>query len=422
MRKIKLAIVGCGGMGNRHLRGFTELSRIGRNAFELVALCDTVADNARYMAEEAQRLLGQSPEIVQDLGTLEDLVVEALDVTTSPRSHHAIVCEAVTRKWHVMVEKPLGLTVRACNFVRQCVKSSKSVVSVAENFRRDPINRLAKALLKAQAIGSPRLMVQQSVSGGDRMVISMWRHQKDQSGVLLDVGVHTMDMAEYLLGEIDEVYSRAKLHERIRKNPAATGQESGSNPAGVYGRWQSKMPAEFEATAEDAAYTTLGFKNGAVGQFISDHAGHGEPIWRRQIFGSRGSMLLPRDRSGVAIILHRDGEQVIEDKSILDLVPDFHLDDITAALFEGNRLWHYGFDFQETDRKLIAVEYADFARAIEDHSKPEVDVDQGTRSVAAAYAVLESSAIGLPVRLEDVISGKIDTYQRDIGGAVLPGD
>ena len=134
-------------MGNRHLRGFTELSRIGRNTFELVALCDTVADNAQYMAEEAQRLLGQSPEIVQDLGTLEDLVVEALDVTTSPRSHHAIVSAAVERKWHVMVEKPLGLTVRACNFVRQCVKSSRSVVSVAENFRRDPINRLAKALL-----------------------------------------------------------------------------------------------------------------------------------------------------------------------------------------------------------------------------------------------------------------------------------
>ena len=420
MRKIRLAIVGCGGMGNRHLRAFAELSRIGRNAFELAALCDTVADNARYMAEEASRLLGQRPEIVRDLDALEDLGVEALDVTTSPRSHHVIVSEAVEHNWHVMVEKPLGLTVRACNFVRQCVKSSRPVVSVAENFRRDPINRLAKALLKAQAIDSPRLMVQQSVSGGDRMVISMWRHQKDQSGVLLDVGVHTMDMAEYLLGEIEEVYSKTKLHERVRKNPAATGQEGGSNPAGVYGRWQSRMPAEFEATAEDAAYTTLGFKNGAVGQFISDHAGHGEPIWRRQIFGSGGSMLLPRDRSGGSIVLHRDGEDAVDNERILQLVPDFHLDDITAALFEGDRLWRYDYDFPLTDRKLIAVEYADFARAIDGHSRPEVDVDQGTRSVAAAYAVLESGAIGLPVRVEDVLSGEVDTYQRDIDGAIFP--
>ena len=421
MRKIKLAIVGCGGMGNRHLRGFAELAGVGRNAFELAALCDTNAENARYMCEEASRLLHQRPEIVQDLDVLADLGVEAIDVTTSPRSHHVIVAQALEHGWHVMVEKPLGLTVRACNFVRQSVKSSRSVVSVAENFRRDPINRLAKALLEAQAIGSPRLMLQQSVGSADRMVISVWRHQKDQSGVLLDVGVHTMDMAEYLLGQIEGIYSRVKLHERIRKNPAAAGQKGAIDPAGIYERWQSGMPSEFEATAEDAAYTTLDFKSGAVGQFISDHAGHGEPLWRRQIFGSGGSMLLPRDRSGEPIVLHRDGQGPVEDGRILELVPDFHLDDITSTLFDGDRLWRYDYDFEQTDRKLIAIEYADFARAIEEGSRPEVDVEQGTRSVAAAYAMLESGISGLPVKLGDVLSGKVDTYQSDIDGGLFPG-
>ena len=40
------------------------------------------------------------------------------------------------------------------------------------------------------------------------MLISVWRHQKDQSGILLDVGVHHSDMMEYLLGDIETVYAK----------------------------------------------------------------------------------------------------------------------------------------------------------------------------------------------------------------------
>src|SRR5205085_3767792 len=121
--------------------------------------------------------------------------------------------------------------------------------------------------------------------------ISVWRHQKDQSGVLLDVGVHYTDIMEYLLGEIDQVYAQTRLHEPLRKNPAATGGAA-ANPAGVYGRWQKQMPATFAATAEDAAYATLLFKQGPVGQYVEDHAGHGQRLWARQIYGSAGSMSL----------------------------------------------------------------------------------------------------------------------------------
>ena len=76
--KETMVIVGCGGMGHRHLRGFAELERIGRNNFELVAVCDKVADNAGFMAEEASRLLRRRPVIARDFDELEDLGVKAL--------------------------------------------------------------------------------------------------------------------------------------------------------------------------------------------------------------------------------------------------------------------------------------------------------------------------------------------------------
>jgi predicted dehydrogenase len=312
-----------------------------------------------------------------------------------------------------MVEKTLGLTVRACNIIRQAASASDRVLSVAENYRRDPVNRLAKALLNAGAIGTPRMVMHHLVDGSDKMFISVWRHQKDQSGVLIDVGVHYADMLEYLLGEIDVVYAQTRLHEPIRKNPAATGQAA-TNPSGVYERWQKEMPATFEATAEDAVYATLLFKQGIVGQYIEDHAGHGPDLWSRQIYGSTGSMSLPVDRSGGKIMLHREDQGDMQGAALLDLVPDFRLDPVTASLFGGERLAEYSFSFPETDRKLLAIEYADFAQAIRGEHPPEVSAEQGTRSVAVSYAMLESGVLGRAVTVEEVLAEQVGGYQQSI--------
>lgn len=76
-------------------------------------------------------------------------------------------------------------------------------------------------------------------------------------------------------------------------------------------------------------------------------------------------MVLPNDRSGNTITLYQSGGNVIDDGSILDLVPDFHLNETTATLFGDDWLWRYEFPFEQTDRKIIsAVEYDDFAGAI----------------------------------------------------------
>ncbi|MFQ6039716.1 MAG: Gfo/Idh/MocA family protein [Candidatus Poribacteria bacterium] len=417
MNKIRLAIVGCGGMGHRHLAGLAELHRSGLSNFELVGACDPVLENAESLAQRAEEYFGKRPIVVGNLEELTALGVKSVDVTTTPRHHHTVVIEALQRGWHAMVEKPMGLTVRACNLMRQASEQSDCILSTAENYRRDPINRLAKALLQAEVIGAPRLLLHNTVGGGDRMLISVWRHQKNSSGVLLDVGVHYADMIEYLLGEVSSVYAQTRLYERIRKNPMAGAPEPVGRSAGgtgVYERWQREMPAEFEATAEDAAYATLLFKNGAVGQYIEDHAGHGQGMWRRMIFGSAGSLELPGDRSGGSITLKLDGREAIGDERILDFVPDFRLDSATAKLFGGERLWRYSFPFPETDRKIIAIEYADFAEAIQHESTPEVDAHQGTRSVALSYAILESGELGRPVTMDDVMSEQVDAYQREI--------
>ena len=49
---IRLGIIGCGGMGHRHLYGLAELQRAGWQEFELIAACDPVQSNAESLADE----------------------------------------------------------------------------------------------------------------------------------------------------------------------------------------------------------------------------------------------------------------------------------------------------------------------------------------------------------------------------------
>ena len=83
-------------------------------------------------------------------------------------------------------------------------------------------------------------------------------------------------------------------------------------------------------------------------------------------------------------------------------------------LFGGDRLSGYSFPFAETDRKLLAIEYADFAAAIRGEHSVEVGVEQGTRSVAVAYALLESGVLGREVSVAEVMDEQVDRYQQSI--------
>ncbi|MBQ37587.1 MAG: hypothetical protein CME04_14465 [Gemmatimonadaceae bacterium] len=414
---IPLAIVGCGGMGHRHLYGLAELTRAGLSPFTLVGACDPDEGNANSLADQAADLLGQRPAVA---GSLEALAaaadVAAIDLTTTPRYHHTVAVEAFERGWHVMSEKPLGLTARACGLMVQAAAQHDRGLSTAENYRRDPINRLGKALLDAGIIGDPRLMLHHTMGGADNMLISVWRHQKDSSGVMLDVGVHFADILEYYLGPAATIFAQTRLHEKTRKNPIA-GKDvtNGGSPGGVYERWQKDMPAEFEATADDAGYATMLFESGAVVSYIEDHASRGEGMWKRAIFGSRGSLDLPGDRSGRRLTLHLPGKDPESGEALLDLVPDLQLDEATATLFGGDRLFEYSFEFVETDRKLIAVEYADFGLAIQGQAgRPEVTGAQGARSVAIAYAWMESQVAGRAVTVDEVLNDQVNAYQADI--------
>ena len=96
--KIPLAIVGCGGMGHRHLYGLAELQDAGLSPFELIGACDPNLDNANSLADQAEEKLGSRPQPVIDLEALAAVgAIQAVDITTLPAHHHTVAIEAMQR-------------------------------------------------------------------------------------------------------------------------------------------------------------------------------------------------------------------------------------------------------------------------------------------------------------------------------------
>ena len=405
-----MAIVGCGGMGRRHLAGLAELARAGERTIDLVAVCDLNRQNAGDLADEAQALLGVPPAVFADSATMVREVdgLDAADCTTDTASHHQAAADLLDLGLHTLCEKPLALTIRGCQRVIAAARRSGKILSVSENFRRDPINRLVRALLDDGAIGARQFIMEVSVGGRDALAITPWRHHKLTGTIPLDAGVHNADILQYYFGDAVSAFGQTRLYEKTRYVRDAAG------PGGFYQKWAGNLPESIEATGEDAIFGMVTFANGALGQWVQHHAGHGEPFAHRTVFGTRGSIAAPGDRNGRPVRLVLDDSTDVADARVLDYAPSYRLNPVAAAVFGSERPWTYALDFPTIDCKLIALEQAEFAACIRSGVAPEVDAAVALRAVALVYALFESQLAGRPVTIEEVESNAVDAYQREI--------
>ncbi len=409
---IQIAFVGCGGMGLRHLYGLVELKRCGFETVELSAVCDINHDSAAHVAKVAQDELGVTPRVYTDFKDLlaKEKGLEAVNLVTDPISHHTHACAAFDAGIHVMVEKPMGVSVRACQVMIESAARSGCKLAVAENYRRDPTSRLFKAVLDAEVIGRPYLVLHNRIEGGGKIMAgTLWRHQKVSGGFLLETCVHYGDLLTYLLGEIEEVYAATAIFEEKRERKGTSR---------FYEHRLKKEPKSMRTDAEETATAILKFANGAFGQFITSMAGHGRALRTRQVYGARGSIDAPKDRTGKPIYVKLDDRDEISGDAVLELVPEFRLDETTQKLFGFERAGSYDLPFESVDRKLIAYEFQDFFEAIRDDRSPEVDGNSGLMSTAFVYAICESGHLGKPVSLKDVAADRINAYQKEINDNV----
>jgi predicted dehydrogenase len=399
--RLSIGLVGCGGMGRRHLRAYEALDRVGATRFEVAAVCDPRRAAAEEAADIAEESLGRRPAVFSDH---EELIasgaVEALDVVTDPPAHHLIAVPSLEAGLHVMCEKPLGLTVRACRAMVNAASRSGAVLATAENYRRDSPNRLARAVLDHGLLGEIHLMTEAHVGGDDAVIVSPWRHVRESGSIALDMGVHYTDIFRYYLGELDRVDGMSFIAEPFRilatDSPTSTGIEE-------------VAPGVIRATGEDSLVALYRTTAGVPIQLSYVPSGPGHQWTQRTVHGRLGSMTVPPDRSGGSVVVQL-GSRTLRGADLRKEIGGFELDGVTASFF-GSEGTEYDLSFAEVDAATIGIELDDFAGAVIERRAPEVDGLDGLNAVAAVWAIAECMEHAGPVQIANVANGMLSSAQ-----------
>jgi len=395
---LSLALIGCGGMGRRHIGGMRQLKRVGKLPFELAAVCDLYESSAQSAADLAADALGKRPMVCTDLSQLRN--IDAVILTTSPETHAALGIGAMELGMHVMTEKPMTLTVAQGRALIATAQRTNRKLAVAENYRWDPINRLAKALIDGGAIGTPYLSLQSSGGGGETVAITPWRHLRAKGGIIVDMGIHYADLQEFYLGPIAQVVGMNALIDRERVD--AQGQ---------------KHPSD----SEDVMAGVARFEQGAILHYLMDRAGRGAGYFIRTIHGTGGSLAIPSDRTGKPVQLvqrHNLKDEPIPESELLGLVPDFAVNELTAALFGGERQSSYQMTFPDIDTSLLGIEQVDFVEAIVEDRAPEVTGEIGLRALALIMGFLETELLGRIATMDELTTSESLPYEALVNQAV----
>jgi UDP-N-acetyl-2-amino-2-deoxyglucuronate dehydrogenase len=224
---INFAIVGCGRIAQRHAE---HISKRGK----LIAVCDVVAEKANAMAESYGAVAYTDyAEMLKNETTIDVVAV------CSPNGLHAIhSIEGLKAGYHVLCEKPMGLTVQECgDMIQAAERANKRLFAIKQN-RYNPPVAAVKEVIESGKLGKV-LSIQLSCfwNRNTDYYANSWKGTKDlDGGTLFTQFSHFVDLLYWLIGDVDEV-------------------------AAMMGNFAHQGIIEFE----DTGVVILKFTNGAIG-------------------------------------------------------------------------------------------------------------------------------------------------------------
>lgn len=390
---IQLALVGCGGISKAHVKGYQDLFERGCREFEVTACVDVNPEAAEERATDIEAYQGTKPEVFTDVDDfVAQDVAEAADLCLPHCFHHTVGIPLLEAGLHVMIEKPVGITIRATKALIAAAEAADRILATGEQVRRClPARAAAWAIREQGLIGDVRMVTVQALNYRPfdySRYATKWRGLKllTGGGMIMDSGAHFGDMIQVLFGEPDRVWcDMATYDQRIIEDAPLIG----SAPADV----------------EDTWHAVITFPNGPLVSWTYSRELYGEPVRQATYYGSKGTLydqgfpFHPFQGGGEAILA--DGSRVSGEE-----IEQTYLATLSAG--DKERLFPYG----ATDG--FAVEVWDFVNAIAEGRAPEMDGYTGLKAKALCESCFEAATLGEPVAFADVVAGKIDAYQQPI--------
>lgn len=213
LKRIPLGVIGCGFFAQNHLHAWRDLHAAG---VDLVAVCDVDPQKA----QRAAATFGAARWYLDAAQMLREEHLGLVDIVTQMDTHQDLVAAAMGERVPVIVQKPFGPDLASCESMVAAADAAGVFLAVHENFRFQwPLRRSLEAV-RSGAIGEPTWARVSFRTGYD--IYSGQPYLRDvERFILLDVGVHVLDVARLFLGEVDELTAQTQ-----RRNPNVRGEDT----------------------------------------------------------------------------------------------------------------------------------------------------------------------------------------------------
>lgn len=342
-------IVGCGMIASFHARAIKDIPDA-----KLVALHTSNPVNAKKLSDEADgcAVYTDYDQFLKHPG------LDIVNICTPSGAHLDPAVRAAQAGKHVVVEKPLEITLERCDEIIAACDAARVKLCTIFPSRFSPANIALKEAIDSGKFGRLTL--------GDTYV-KWWRTQEyydnggwrgtwklDGGGAFMNQAIHNVDLLSWLMGDVVEVsgVTATLAHERIE--------------------------------VEDTGVAVVRFRNGALGVMEATTSAWPGLLKKTEIHGTRGSVIVEQD-----------------DVLMWKFEPETESDQQIRQQFAQK----VGGGGGAADPKAISYQghlrqLEDFVDAIRTHRQPQVDGREGRKSVEIILAIYESAKTGQRISLQ----------------------
>ncbi|AEJ60912.1 oxidoreductase domain protein [Spirochaeta thermophila DSM 6578] len=343
-----IGIVGTGGIADKHALAVGQVE-----GAELVAVMSRSEERAKAFAERhGCRAYTSMSEF------LDDPELDIVSICTPSGYHMEPALEAIAAGKHLVVEKPLEITLERCDaIIEAAAQKGVKVMGIFQSRFYDASRVLKETVEKGRfgrlVLGDAYVKWYRSQEYYDRGEWKgTWRF--DGGGALMVQAIHAIDLLQWYMGRVDTVQAYAKIlgHERIE--------------------------------VEDTAVATLEFENGALGVIEGSTAVYPGFLKRIEISGTEGSAIMEE-----------------EDFKAWTFAKEIPEDEEIRRRFSGATRTQGG----AADPGAISLEghvrqFQAFVDALREGREPPVDGYEARKAVAIILAIYESAKTGRKVKVD----------------------
>lgn len=187
---MKIGIIGCGKIAERHLTGYKKIEGAE------VSVSDLVLDKAKSLSEDYGVDYEEDPD---DLIKGEN--IDAVDVCVPTRHHAEVILKALENDKHVFCEKPLTNSLEEAEEIEKKSRESNRIVMSGYLYRFHPAFEKVKEVLEERIIGEPYYAV---FRVGGRGSHRAWKHKKSEGGgAINEMLVHMLNLVTWYFDGVE---------------------------------------------------------------------------------------------------------------------------------------------------------------------------------------------------------------------------